>query len=455
VWEEIRLEALGVIDEATLEFCPGLTVITGETGAGKTMVVTALGLLRGGRADAGLVRHGSARTRVQARVDVADVPAAADLADAAGAELDDGVLILARTVTADGRSRAFLGGAAVPASTIAAVSSSLVTVHGQSDQHRLLRPAAQRAALDRYGGEPVSLALARYRPAYERLQAIDVALDNLLASEQERMRELDVLRFGLSEVSAVEPFADEDDLLRAEHDRLAHADALREAATLAHDGLAGNDSELRGLVATDDRLIAVGRVARLGAAAWTSQDGINWRRSTKGFRSEPLTVMYGVVEGARSMVAVGQGAMGAAAWTSPDGLHWRREVDGPAMHRGAMRDVVRTPGGLVAVGDNQWTSKDGLRWTSVTEPSLRTPELWAVIATPAGLTAVGNDRQGDGAAWQSVDVGRTWRVAPPQEDLTGGSLFALGTTEEEASAILAAGEAAGNGMVWRTPPATP
>jgi len=262
VWEEIRLEALGVIDEATLEFCPGLTVITGETGAGKTMVVTALGLLRGGRADAGLVRHGSARTRVQARVDVADVPAAADLADAAGAELDDGVLILARTVTADGRSRAFLGGAAVPASTIAAVSSSLVTVHGQSDQHRLLRPAAQRAALDRYGGEPVSLALARYRPAYERLQAIDAALDNLLASEQERMRELDVLRFGLSEVSAVEPFADEDDLLRAEHDRLAHADALREAATLAHDGLAGNDSELpdaHAVVVSAHRLLAAQR----------------------------------------------------------------------------------------------------------------------------------------------------------------------------------------------------
>jgi len=243
MWHDIRLEAVGVIAEASLELCPGLTVITGETGAGKTMVVTGLELLRGGRADPGLVRHGSPRSRVEARVDLSDEPVATRLAEESGAELEDGVLILGRTVSVEGRSRALLGGATVPAASLASVTDLLVAVHGQSDQQRLLRPAAQRAALDRYAGDPVARAITRYRTAYQRLHEIDDQLNRLLLSEQERLRELDVLRFGLAEVAAVRPVEHEDDDLRAEEERLAHADALRNAATLAHDALAGEDQQ--------------------------------------------------------------------------------------------------------------------------------------------------------------------------------------------------------------------
>ena len=244
MFREIRLEALGVIADASVDLGPGFTAITGETGAGKTMLVTALSLLRGGRADAGLVRHGAHRTRVEARVAVFDIPAAAAAASAAGGELDDDeILILGRTVTDEGRSRAFLGGAGVPASALATISDLLFAVHGQADQHRLLRPVAQRAALDRFTAERVTRLLDDYRPGYRRLQHIDATLAELLGAEQQRLRELDVLRHGLAEIAAVEPTPGEDDELRAEEDRLGNADALSAAAASAHEALVGGDGE--------------------------------------------------------------------------------------------------------------------------------------------------------------------------------------------------------------------
>lgn len=156
MWEEIRLEAFGVIDEAALELDPGLTVITGETGAGKTMVVSALNLLRGQRAESSLVRHGAKRSRIEARLRTSGRDGAADAALEAGGEIDDDTLILARTVSAEGRSRAFVGGASVPAGVLGSISERAVAVHGQSDQHRLLRPAAQRRAVDQFAGAAVN-----------------------------------------------------------------------------------------------------------------------------------------------------------------------------------------------------------------------------------------------------------------------------------------------------------
>ena len=149
--EEIRIQSLGVIDSSTLELGPGLTVITGETGAGKTMVVTALGLLLGGRADSGAVRTGSRTARVEGVVVTDDLPELVEGVEEAGGTVEDGRVVLARNVSAEGRSRAFVGGASVPVATLSGVSEPLVAVHGQSDQHRLLRPRAQRDALDRFG----------------------------------------------------------------------------------------------------------------------------------------------------------------------------------------------------------------------------------------------------------------------------------------------------------------
>jgi DNA repair protein RecN (Recombination protein N) len=241
VLEEMRIRGLGVIEDAVLELAPGLTVVTGETGAGKTMVVTGLGLLLGGRADAGLVRPGAGRAIVEGRAALADEHPAAVRAVKAGAELDDGVLLLSRAVSDQGRSRAHVGGQAVPVSLLGELGDELVAVHGQSDQQRLLRPARQRAALDRYAGEAVAALLGRYGDAYRRLRTVSAELAELTEAAQQRVQEADLLRFGLGEVHAAAPQPGEDVALAAEANLLAHADALRVAARTAHGALLGDE----------------------------------------------------------------------------------------------------------------------------------------------------------------------------------------------------------------------
>ena len=177
--EELRISSLGVIDESVLELGPGFTAITGETGAGKTMVVTALGLLLGGRADSGAVRTGAKSARVEGLVR-SDSPALAAAVDAVGGEVEDGRLVLARQISAEGRSRAFAGGAAVPVSSLAALADPLVAVHGQSDQHRLLRPAAQRDALDSFAGAKALKLRARFGERYAALRATEAELADVV-----------------------------------------------------------------------------------------------------------------------------------------------------------------------------------------------------------------------------------------------------------------------------------
>jgi len=210
VLEELRIRSLGVIDDAELEFHPGLTVLTGETGAGKTMVLTALGLLLGGRSDPALVREGEARALVEGRLRVADDAPAVLRAEEAGAELDEGSLVLGRVVFAEGRSRAQLGGRAVPAAVLTEVGTDLVAVHGQSDQQRLLRPARQRQALDRFAGELLERELTAYGAAFRRLRRVDVDLTELTQRARDRAQEADLLRFGLGEVEAMNPQEGED-----------------------------------------------------------------------------------------------------------------------------------------------------------------------------------------------------------------------------------------------------
>ncbi|MDK1475634.1 DNA repair protein RecN [Streptomyces sp. 549] len=244
VLEEMRIQALGVIDDAAFELSPGFTAVTGETGAGKTMVVTSLGLLLGGRADAALVRIGAKAAVVEGRVTVpADSPAARR-AEEAGAELDDGALLLSRTVSAEGRSRAHVGGRSVPVGLLTELSDELVAVHGQTDQQGLLRPARQRQALDRYAGAAVSGPLADYTRAYRRLRALTAELDELTTLARERAQEADRLRFGLEEIAAAEPQPGEDTELSAEAERLGHSEALASAATTAHTALAGDPADL-------------------------------------------------------------------------------------------------------------------------------------------------------------------------------------------------------------------
>ncbi|MGW7640703.1 DNA repair protein RecN [Streptomyces decoyicus] len=246
----MRIRSLGVIDDAVVELSPGFTAVTGETGAGKTMVVTSLGLLLGGRADPALVRIGAKSAVVEGRISVGPRTAAAVRAEEAGAELDDGALLISRTLSAEGRSRAHVGGRSVPVGLLAELADDLVAVHGQTDQQGLLRPARQRQALDRYAGDTVAVPLAKYTAAHRRLRAVATELDELTTRARERSQEADLLRFGLDEIAEAEPQPGEDTELAAEAERLGHAEALASAATAAHAALAGNPEDPEGIEAT-------------------------------------------------------------------------------------------------------------------------------------------------------------------------------------------------------------
>ena len=248
--EEIRIRSLGVIESSTLELGPGLTVITGETGAGKTMVVTALGLLLGGRADPGAVRTGAKHARVEGVIGVSDLPQVVAAVEEAGGEVEDDRVVLARNIAAEGRSRAWVGGAAVPVSALASVAEPLVAVHGQSDQHRLLKQSAQRDALDRFGGASLAKAAAAYTDLYSRLVDVERELRAVVLSAQERAREADQLRFGLTEIEAVSPEPGEDAALAAEEGRLGFADTLRTAAEQAREALSSEQGSPDALATT-------------------------------------------------------------------------------------------------------------------------------------------------------------------------------------------------------------
>lgn len=247
VLEEMRIRSLGVIDDAVVELSPGFTAVTGETGAGKTMVVTSLGLLLGGRADPALVRIGAKSAVVEGRISVPAGGTAVVRAEEAGAELDEGMLLISRTVSAEGRSRAHLGGRSVPVGVLAELADELVAVHGQTDQQGLLKLSRQRQALDRYAGDAVAVPLAKYAGAYRRLRAVSAELDEITTRARERAQEADLLRFGLDEIAAVEPRAGEDAELAAEAERLGHAEALASAAIAAHAALAGNPEDPEGI----------------------------------------------------------------------------------------------------------------------------------------------------------------------------------------------------------------
>ncbi|MEI4271093.1 DNA repair protein RecN [Klenkia sp. LSe6-5] len=237
---ELHIHGLGAIDDVTLDLDPGLTVVTGETGAGKTMVVTGLSLLFGGRADPGRVRA-NGRAGVEGRLALpADSPVWARVADAGAEPDDDGTLILARTVSAEGRSRAHLGGRSVPVGVVAEISEDLLALHGQTDQLRLTRPAEQRRALDRYAGAAHLALVEEHRQAHARWRRLADDLEHRRGQTRELAQTAEVLRRGLEEIAAVAPQPDEDTQLDAQAARLGDADALRVAADEARLALVGD-----------------------------------------------------------------------------------------------------------------------------------------------------------------------------------------------------------------------
>jgi DNA repair protein RecN (Recombination protein N) len=267
VLAEMSISGLGVIDEATLELHPGFTVLTGETGAGKTMVVTGLHLLSGGRAEASRVRNGAERAVVEGRFELNPGDDAIALAAEAGAEPDeDGSLIAVRTVSGDGRSRAHLGGRSVPVGVLADLSERLIAVHGQNDQLRLLQPAEQRAVLDRYAGATVAEPLAEYRRVREEWQRVATELIERIERSREMAREADLLKHGLAEITSVDPKPGEDQELHDEARRLADVDQLRIVAAAAQLAVSGSsEGDL-------DSLGALGQVAEAQRGLETAED---------------------------------------------------------------------------------------------------------------------------------------------------------------------------------------
>lgn len=244
---EIAISNLGVIRHASAELSPGLTVLTGETGAGKTMVVTGLRLLTGGRADASRVRTGADGAVVEGAFGTEELPeemreAVGAIAAGAGAEADEnGEYLVSRTVKASGRSSAHLGGRKVPAATLSELAGHLLTIHGQNDQLRLMAPEQQLAALDRFD-PAIQAKLDAYREAYTAWRAAAKDLKERTEKRLELAQEVDRLQFAIDEIDAVAPQAGEDEELVATINRLQDVDALREAAETALMAIDGADA---------------------------------------------------------------------------------------------------------------------------------------------------------------------------------------------------------------------
>lgn len=248
--ESLRIRGLGVIDDAVITFGPGLTAITGETGAGKTMVLTGLSLLAGGKADAQVVRHGSDRAEVDGEWSLVEKDSLTVLnrLSEAGAEIDieqgRAQVLLARAVSGEGRSRAFAGGRTVPVTLLQEVAGDLVAVHGQSEQLRLRQSGKQRELLDRYAGAAAAKLLADYQSAFTNWRQVRAEVQELTGQRENRAREAAMLAIGIAEIEAVAPLPGEDFDLDRQSALLVHSGTLLEDVATAHLALVGTDEAI-------------------------------------------------------------------------------------------------------------------------------------------------------------------------------------------------------------------
>lgn len=256
--EEISIRDLGVIAEAKLKFGPGLTVLTGETGAGKTMVLTAVGLLLGERSDTSAIRQGQDQAFVEGRWQINQHQKANELVVEAGGNVDAGELIVNRSVARDGRSRSAIGGAAAPVNLLASLGEQLVAVHGQSDQIRLKSGIAQREALDQFSG--VATLLGKYRDVFDRWKTLEARLETLRSASSSRETEIQQLQEATAELDRLKPEAGEDEALAEKAQRLTHSEELRIAASEAHELLSSENTDT-------DAIALVGKARRVLEAA--------------------------------------------------------------------------------------------------------------------------------------------------------------------------------------------
>ena len=253
--EQIHIRDLGVIREAQLDLGPGLTVLTGETGAGKTMVLNALGLLLGSRSDASAVRKGQEQAFVEGRWLLPKE--ALDRITAAGIEIEDGELLVSRSISSEGRSKATVSGRSVPVGVLTEIGEHLVVVHGQSDQIRLKSAAAQREALDQFAGAPLATLTDKYSEIYSAWKMAANRLQVLTTESSSRAREADEIRAAVEELTKLDPKSGEDVELSELAERLTHLEELRIAAAAAHDELSSDSFD-----DSSDALTSIGKARR-------------------------------------------------------------------------------------------------------------------------------------------------------------------------------------------------
>lgn len=229
--EELEIHNLGPIRSALIAPAGGMTAITGETGAGKSMLLSAIRLISGGPSDGGRVSVGASEAWAQGVFEVASSPAAVAAAHEVGFEPEDGELFLSRKVPASGRSRSMLSGRSVPRSVLGSIAAELVTIHGQADQLRIASSARQREFLDRYAGDDV--ALVAYGKAWNALRAMDERLERLSSQESSMRQQADYLRESIERINRIDPQPGEMAELRARRDRIENAAEIAEGVNRA------------------------------------------------------------------------------------------------------------------------------------------------------------------------------------------------------------------------------
>ena len=245
--EALSIRSIGVIKSAALELGPGFTALTGETGAGKTMVLTALGLLLGERADSAAVRSGEEMLFVEGRLQSSDPELATRLTEL-GADVSCGELLINRSVTKDGRSRAAIGGAAVPISTLNEITQQLVTVHGQSEQIRLKSVAKQREAVDHFGGQELGTAKSAYQQVFTQYRELESRIERMRTSSEQDAYRIERLKEQIADIEKLNPEQGELRELEDQILRLGSVEELRAAAGQAHDLLQSEDGEAASLL---------------------------------------------------------------------------------------------------------------------------------------------------------------------------------------------------------------
>ena len=274
--EEISIRSLGIIDQSTLELSKGLNVLTGETGAGKTMILTALSLVLGGKSDSSLVRAGSDRLVASAQF---ALPKSNNeisvIADESGADISEGSLILTRTVNSDGKSKAVAGGITVPAATLVDFADHLVEIHGQAANHQIVKSARQRELLDRFAGSDLSKALASYQGSLATYNDLKARIKSMRESSTKRDREIADLEEFLKGWTRLKPTRGEYAEVSNQIARLSSVEDLRSASDGASQALSDETSgSLTSLGAARRFLdIAKGKDSRLDEIASVVAEG--------------------------------------------------------------------------------------------------------------------------------------------------------------------------------------